>query len=163
MSYFTKSRIYIFLIILLAVLNLGLIVFFWKGPMSKAGRHGGPFKLEYFLERRLDLTQEQMEEYRQLRQTHFRKVDMELREMRRLKGALFDLVGGEANDEKKENILEQIGKTQVTIDSLTFSHFESLRRLCNDEQQRKFDDVIKEVMHRLGRKGPPPGGRRRRP
>ncbi len=162
MSYFTKSRIYIFLIIVLAVLNVGLIVFFWKGPMSKPGRRGGPFKLEYFLERRLDLTREQMEEYRQLRETHFQELELHLREMRRLKGALFDLVGGEVNDERKEHILEQIGKTQITIDSLTFAHFESLRKLCNDEQQRKFDGVIKDVMRRLERHGPPPGGMRRR-
>ena len=161
MNYFTKSRVYVFLIILLAVLNVALIVFFWKGPISKFGRHGGPFKLEYFLEKKLELTQEQMHEYRQLRKTHFQEVALQLRKMRGLKGELFDLVGQEDNTGKRADILEQIGKTQLTIDSLTFVHFENLREICNDDQQLKFDNVIKEVMRRIERQGPPSRGRRR--
>ena len=164
MNYFTKSRIYIFLIILLALLNVALMLFLWKGPPSKFGR-GGPgreqARLEFFLERELGLSEEQMRQYSQLRKAHFQEVRQEFRKARRLKSTLFDLVGKENNAMEKQQILEQIAKTQLAIDSLTFIHFENLRNICDEDQQLKFDQVIKKVMRRLDRPGPPRRGGKR--
>ena len=157
MNYFTKSRVYVFLIILLALLNVTLMLFMWKGPPSKSGRHGlgrNQAKLEFFLTRELELSGEQVKEYQQLRKTHFQEVEEEVRKMRRLKKELFDLVGEKNNVQKKQKLLTQIGETQSTLDSLTFIHFENLRNICNEAQQSKFDRVIKKVMHRLDRQGP---------
>ena len=117
--------------------------------------------MEFFLERKLELSQEQMDMYRQLRKGHFEEVGIHVRKMRRFKTELFDLVGKDNNEGEKKRLLEEIGKTQLTIDSLTFIHFENLREICNEDQQLRFDHLIKEVMHRLERKGPSPGGRRR--
>lgn len=164
MNYFTKSRIYVFLIILLALLNVTLMLFIWKGPPSKSGRPSlglSQAKSEFFLARELELSEEQVEEYNQLRKVHFQEVGQEVSKMRRLKTELFDLVGEKNNGEKKQRLLGQIGETQSTIDSLTFIHFENLRNICDDAQQLRFDSVIKKVMHRLDRQGPHRHGGRR--
>ena len=164
MNYFTKSRIYIFLIILLALLNVSLMLFFWKGPPSKSGRRGPGWshaKLESFVTRKLEFSTEQTKEYGRLRRMHFQELNPEVREMRRLKRELFGLVGEKNNFIEKQRILEQISKTQLAIDSLTFNHFENLRDICDEGQKLKFDEVIKEVVHRLDRPGRPPHGGRR--
>ena len=165
MRYFTKSGIYIFLIILLALLNVSLILFFWKGPPSKYShrdRGRGQARMELFVARKLDFSREQVKEYKRLRKEHFQEVEPAFKEMRRLKRALFDLLGRKHIFVEKQQLLEQIGKTQSAIDSLTFTHFEKLRNICNESQKSRFDEIINEVTYRLTPSGSHHRGRRGR-
>ena len=158
MSYFTKSKLYILLIVVLALLNVSLILFFWKGPPSKSTRRGqggsqGQARLEFFVSRKLDFSTEQQEEYGRLKKAHFEEVGHEFRRMRRLRRRLFNMVGEDNNVGKRQRLLKEIGETQSTIDSLTFIHFQNLRNICDEGQKSKFDKVMDEVVHRLDRQG----------
>ena len=159
MSYFTKSKLYILLIVVLVLLNVSLILFFWKGPPSKSGRWAqqggsrGQARLEFFVARKLDFSTEQKEEYSRLREAHFQVAGREFRRMRRLRRRLFNMVGEDNDMGKRQRLLQEIGKTQSTVDSLTFIHFQNLRDICDEGQKLKFDKVMDEVVHRLDRQG----------
>ena len=42
-----------------------------------------------------------------------------------------------------------IADNQKQIELVTFHHFEDVRKLCNTEQKKHFDDIIENVLHRL--------------
>jgi len=47
----------------------------------------------------------------------------------------------------------------------TFEHFKKVRALCNEEQKKKFDAIIKQAIGMMGQQqgrpqGPPPDGNR---
>lgn len=48
-----------------------------------------------------------------------------------------------------------ISKNQEEIEKTTFNHFREVRKLCDAEQQKKFDEIIKDILHTMG--GPPRG------
>lgn len=78
------------------------------------------------------------------------------------------------NREAKEvffSLLEREGITETEIDKaatlsakydaelakITFAHFKKIRSICTAEQQKKFDEIIHEVLRMLaGPQGPPP-------
>lgn len=148
----------------MVILNIVLITMLLKGPFWKlrGERPRSETRVEYFLERKLDLTDSQVKLYRDLRKSHFKDTEIHLKEIIKLKKDLFSLVGKDNNQKKKRLVLNKIAHTQMSIDSLTFSHFEKLRSICNPAQKVKFDNVIGEVLHRMNRRGPlrPNRGRR---
>jgi len=51
-----------------------------------------------------------------------------------------------------ESIKAAINKAttiEEQIDIKTFEHFKKVRALCNAEQQKKFDTIIKEVVQKI--------------
>jgi hypothetical protein len=55
-----------------------------------------------------------------------------------------------------------VAAAEQQLEIFTFRHFQKLRAICNREQQKKFDSIIKDVLRRMspGRRppGPPPPG-----
>ncbi len=156
MNYFTKSRLYVILILVMVILNIILIGVLFKGPFWKmrGERSRSENRVEFFMERKLDLTKSQVRSYRALRVEHFKKTKSHFSEMKKLKKSLFNLVGKENNQVQKQAILDEIARTNTTIDSLTFHHFESLRAICGPSQKAKFDKIIEEVVLKMDRRGP---------
>ena len=55
-----------------------------------------------------------------------------------------------------ESISAEIGNDQKEIELVTFRHFQKVRELCDENQKKKFDEVIKEVINMMGQNKPPP-------
>ena len=70
----------------------------------------------------------------------------------------FKLMASDTLDRKtKEELEVAIAETQKSIDMITFDHFKQVRVLCNEEQKKKFDKIIGEIMMQMrGPHGPPP-------
>ncbi len=164
MNYFTKSRIYVILILIMVILNIVLIGLFIKGPFWKlrGDKSRAENRVEFFLERKLDLSKKQIKAYRDLRITHFKNTKEHFNDVKTLKKSLFKLVGTENNQTEKQELLQQIAIKNKVIDSLTFHHFEALRELCGPSQKAKFDHIIEEVLVKMDRRGPFRNRRRRR-
>lgn len=49
-----------------------------------------------------------------------------------------------------ERYAAEIGEDQKQIELITFAHFQKVRELCNDDQKKKFDEVIQEALKSMG-------------
>ncbi len=145
-------------VIALAVLNIVLMVFMWMGPRGRhhgPPSHGGPRDM---IIQELGFNDTQVNKFEELIQQHrsgMRDLDEKGREIR---NNYFKLMASDSLDYKaKEGFEAAIAENQSNIEAITFDHFRQVRVLCTDEQKKKFDKMIGEIMmHMRGPHGPPP-------
>lgn len=141
-----KKILYAFLIIMLIINGVLLYMIIDK----KLNR--GPSKGQTFLTEELNFSESQRADFLSLDREHRRKMmqmDKELRDLREL-------------------LFSSFNKTNVSIDSITmkmgdleeqkqgelFSFFSDVRKLCGEDQAKKFDEIIKDVLQKRGARGP---------
>lgn len=104
-----------------------------------------------FINHELNLDTAEQLAYKTLREEHQAGVRLLQDSIRKAKDRFFDLL-------REENVAEttvqeyskKIGELEQQRDVITFKHFQKLRALCNKEQQIKFDNIIQDVLHRMG-------------
>ena len=147
------------IIITANIVTLAMLWIHRGGHEEKNDNPRGPKLFEY-LSSELSLSKQQQEAYRDLRNEH-REGSRQLQDsIRHAKDELFDLL--KQNNLQEEAIMQQSNKAAslgAKLDTLTFHHFQKLRALCNPDQQKKFDGVIRDALQMMGpqRHGPPPG------
>lgn len=146
-------------VIALAVLNIVLLVNMWIRPPHHGGPRqpggGGPKEM---IIHELGFNDTQIKKFEELIEQHrsgMRDLEMKGREIH---NNYFKLMASDSLDRKQKEELEiAIAENQRNIDMITFDHFRLVRVLCNNEQRKKFDDMIGEIMQRMrGPQGPPP-------
>ena len=149
------------LVIFLLIANAATLVVFWMDRMKPGPGPKGEVK--DFLAKELKMDSLQQQKFEVLREEHHHAVDSLRTEVRQAKDRLFDLVkDNTATDSLKLATAEEVSRITEKIDLITLDHFQKLRAICTPEQQTKFDELLHEVVNRLGAppapKGPPPGG-----
>jgi periplasmic protein CpxP/Spy len=162
MDYFSKNKILISSIVVLAALNIATLATLWwfAGRQNDlpqiAGRSG--LRAHEFLVRELRLTDEQQLRYKQMREEHAATTRQLLEQLRNQKKDFFELVRNNNLDEaeivRKSNAIAQL---QSEIDRATLHHFQQIRMMCTEHQRLKFDSVMNEVLRMLGAPPPPRG------
>lgn len=101
--------------------------------------------------------------YAELRNEHQKSMDSLREETRAAKDALFNLLQQpNVSDSTLQQALHAVGEKEVSFDKRVFLHFQKVRTLCkNEEQRKKFDAIIKEALRMTPgmqprRDGPPP-------
>ena len=153
-----SNKILTIAIILLLLVNIAMIVFMIKGrghhDIKHEGGKGGPFEM---MVKELNMTEQQQQESKQLRDEHFKTIRPLFDSLRAAKTAYFGLVKETSVNDSLMNLYgKRITDIQSTVDSLTFAHFRRVRALFSADQQKKFDEFIQKMMQRQGG----PGGRR---
>ena len=167
MSYFNRNKGWAIAFLLLIFLNIATLTALW---LMKDGRPL-PFLKEKdpksgvvdFLVKELGFDSLQKQKLIILRDAHQQKV-MGLRKMNReAKDAFFDLLQrSDLPDSVIENGAKNAARFDQELDVLTFQHFREIRNLCTQEQKKKFENVIREVLKMIGTpqggrpQGPPP-------
>jgi hypothetical protein len=65
-------------------------------------------------------------------------------------------LGSATPDQLQIQMLSQeIGKNQALLETVTFQHFTEVRKICTPEQQKKFDEIIREALRMMGPSPPP--------
>ena len=159
MDVFTKNRVSNWIIILLVIMNLGTLgtILFLHFKQPSLPRNGGPDPAQHFLERELHLTEEQAQQFEELRKEHFLQSKAINDEVHQLKSAIMEeLFSSSPDSEKVERLAEEIGKKQAELEQLRFQHFLALKSLCQPEQVEKLQALIHEIV----RPPAPPGSGR---
>jgi protein CpxP len=155
------------LTLLLVTANIVTLTLLWTshGKRDREDRGMPPPQGQVFefLNNELKLDSSQREAYRKLREEHQQSQQVIQDSTRKQKDAFFALLQQPAvADGEVEAAAKKITDTQQKLELLTFRHFQKLRALCNTEQQKKFDSIIKDVLKRMApqrnRMGPPPSG-----
>lgn len=157
----TKTKFYWLwaAIVLLLILNVATIG--WVIRKTDTVRGSRP-NLEQFLTKRLALTPDQLEQYRQSRNQMRGRSKPHEDSLRTLRGALFNRIKQPAvSDEVLDRLLEQIARQNEQITRLRFRHWQQLRTLCTPEQQVRFDQVISRIERGINNPGPARGVRER--
>jgi hypothetical protein len=128
-----RIKAYQYIIAVLIVLNVLMISWQWLGP----SKH--PPRPEDILKKELRLTDSQMESYRKLIKEHRAIADPIEKDIADLRKQLLNY---DVTDSDKQTIANVVGKKQAEFEMSLFEHFKKVRTLCNEEQQRKFDDVL---------------------
>ena len=161
-----NNRALYIIVLLLLTANVVSLVLLWANRKSDHHSNRVPPKQENrvfeFLTDELDLDSAQQVIYKKLRDEHRAGVKPLQDSIRNAKDRFFDLLQDKnITDTAIYAYSKQIGDELQQMDIITFKHFQKLRAICNQQQQEKFDHVIKEVMHSMtGPKRPPgPPGR----
>ena len=145
-------------LILLLALNTTLLVLLLTrhhGPPFPPGGHPGP---RDFIIHELKMDAKQEEAYDVLIKAHRAAVDDIQNEIRLERDSLVALLGKATIDQFAVKFLtDKIGRDQSKLEIITFQHFTEVRKICTPEQQKKFDDIIREALRMMG--PPPPPGR----
>lgn len=164
MSIFTNNRWMAIITGLLITANIVTLTLLWtqkrgdRPALPPQPPGSGP--VFEFVNKELGLTKEQQDAYAKLREEHQKNSRAAGDSQRMLKDGFFELlkhpnVSDAVVQQKSDSILQ----LQQRLDMATFKHFQQLRAICTGAQQKKFDSIIVEVVHRLAPKkqGPPQG------
>jgi len=167
MDNIVKGRLLSVVVIVLLIANMVTMVVFWtnrdKQQQPAGAANTAPGNVAEFLTRELQFDSAQKAAYLKLREEHQDKVREIRSHTRETKDALFNLLQKQTvTNEELQWALNEIGQNEMALDKQTFTHFQQVRALCNEDQKKKFDNVIKEALHMMaspmGRRpdGPPP-------
>lgn len=141
-----RLRVYQFLVAALIVLNITLILLPRFFPPH-------PKRPDEILRRELSLTDEQMQQYRQLIDQHRTVAGPLEHEIGELRRQLFDY--DEVNDVVKQELNRRLAEKEADLSWSLYQHFKEVRKICTPAQREKFDDVLLRALHA----GRPPGPR----
>ncbi len=164
----SKNKLLTWLVVLLLLANAITITLFWMGKARHPQQPNGT--PQEFLVQQLKLDSKQQEQLQVLVKEHQQSAALLRKKIRESKEAFFDLLHQPViTDSVKQAAANTASKNTEALDLLTFNHFKKIRLLCTAEQQKKFDQIIREVTNMIiqprppGRpgnntQGPPPEG-----
>lgn len=167
MSTFTNNRLLSVIILLLLTANIATLGYLWMHrpgsekmpPMAPPG--GG--QVFEFITKELQLDTVQQKSYSALRDEHQAGQRPLQDSIRKAKDQFFELLKQPAlTDAELQQQSSKVAAAEQQLELFTFKHFQKLRAICNPAQQKKFDDIIQDVLRRMAPakrpQGPPPPG-----
>jgi len=139
------NKILFWFFIILMIINIITLVIFWIGKMNK-----GPIP-KSIMAKELHLNDQQRKQLYELIDEH-RKESRALKDkIRTAKNELFDLAKYSIEDENKKRLaIDKTSKYIGQLDSLTLNHFQKIRSICNDDQKKLFDELLKKMAVAIG-------------
>mgnify|MGYP000194548224 CR=1 FL=1 len=151
-----KKILYVFLIFML-IINAMLLYMIIEKKGKKDHAKG-----QTFLMQELNFSEDQKKQFLLLDNAHRKRMMQIDDESQKLRKTLFDSYSVEI--ELRDSLMTRFGNLEAARQDELFSFFGKVRKLCNEEQAKKFDEIIQRALHRRGPKppngkhgGPPPG------
>lgn len=149
---------------ILVVLNIALLVNSWRKPgmmhpPPHPPRHaegGGPAKM---IIEELKFSAEQVKQFEELKRSHQSSIRELNDKGREIRHAYFELLKSDEVDQKHvDELSSAIASNQKEIEKVTFDHFKDVRKLCNTDQKKHFDEIIGDILRHMagGGRGPMP-------
>ncbi len=161
-----NSRWLSLITIILLLANIVTLAILWSNRGEQSATAGTPAQPPVqpfeFISRELKLDQQQQDAYKKLRDQHQAIQRVMQDSIRKAKNEFYELL---RQPQLPDSAIKAAGKKAndlvAEMDMITFKHFQQVRAICNTDQQQKFDEIIQEVLHRMGGPkrgpGPPPG------
>jgi Spy/CpxP family protein refolding chaperone len=150
-----RTTFWIVIVAVLLLLNTLVMAMLWFRKPGQGPQGAGSAK--DFLQRELNLTTDQQQEYSALREDHQHKIKALMNGMKDLKDALVEKISASQPDSAGIELLtKKISEKERQRDLLTVYHFRAFKQILNPEQQKKFEKVLKEVMRIMNGPQRPP-------
>ena len=149
----SKNKILVLAVILLMVANIALLATIWLTHNKQRPPRGTP---DDYLIKELGLNDEQQTKYHDLVKQHRRQSEEIRGQVKDARHELFKMLSQPGiADSTKKTAADNIAKQLEQLDLLTFDHFQQVRAICTPQQQKKFDEIIEDVLQMIA-SGPPP-------
>ena len=158
MDFFRKEKLLFWCVIVLILLNVTVVATFWVKrpplgpPPGPGGQPGGRI-----MEEQLQLSEEQISQFEQIRNDHFQDTIPLQDKMHKLRLDLVEEVFvAEPNKTTIETLTTEIGLVQRQFERQLFHHFSELRNACTDPQMTTLKRMLIEITSaRFGFSGSP--------
>src|SRR5215510_12987338 len=123
----SKNKSLIFIIAVLLLTNIAVLAYFlwYKTPAGQHGKEGNkrPPGIEYPLQTEVGFNEDQLTQYRQMRDEQMKALKPMFDDMRQTKDSLFRMISNEnANDSAVNAVAETISQKQKAIDLRMYYH-----------------------------------------
>lgn len=125
----------------LFIANLLLIGFIIL-PNPNHPREGGPKNI---IIKKLNFDEQQQREYDELIASHRAEIRQTEEKIRILKNQLYRTVAQDAAHHTKDSLISELGKAQMQIENIHYKHFEDIKKLCKENQQQEFSNLVQEI------------------
>ncbi len=166
MNRFTKKQLLIGGLVLLIVINLAALATFiyqnskvdneqstrtpeFNERREKLGPGMHDNRFSYFLKNRLDLSDKQFEQFREIRRTTSseqqaikKQIHSEMDKMMK------ELASDNPDKEKLKEINGKLGDLHQELNMILIEHFTEIRNICNAEQRKKLNKLIRKIPER---------------
>ena len=150
----SKNRSLIFIIAVLLFTNIAVLAYFlwYKKPSRPPDGRDRSRGIELPLQNEVGFNEEQMSQYKQMRDEQMKAIKPMFDDMRKTKDSLFRMVSSEnANDSTVNVIANAIASKQKEMDLRMYNHFKRIRSLCTPAQLPKYDSVIQRMVRKMGK------------
>ena len=150
MKNLTKNKVLTWLVLLLLLANATSIAMFWfyKGKANEHPKqtHQPNGKPQDFLIKELNFDAAQQVQLEAFSKEHREAINSFGGKIKEVKENFFSILKQQnTTDSTKKNAAAAISNITQQIDLLTLNHFEKVRAICTPDQQKKFDEIIKQV------------------
>ncbi len=146
MDWLTKQKTYVWLVILLVIINLTTLIFLWTGrpkPPVMDIRNGPD--TNKFLKNELGLNDEQDKKLKELREELFDTTEILREQIGAKRQFLKEESFKESPDiEKVKSIANEIGILETKSEMLRFAHFTMIKKVLTEQQAEKFRSILGE-------------------
>jgi periplasmic protein CpxP/Spy len=152
MSTQTKSKLFLLIIGILLITNIGMLIFFTghKDEAKKStGNRGRDVMLKEFLQKDIGFSAAQLQQYDTLSKYHREKMKVSFDAIKSSKEQQFKELGtkGFSDSAINDAILQSVDK-QKAMELQMFNHLAAIRKLCSADQLPKFDSLFYKVWTR---------------
>lgn len=150
MNYFNDNKWRAIVVALLVVLNTIALTVFWierKSNNVQFPPQDNRIGAKDYLIKELGLDSLQRLQYDELINQHRQRTNEMHLHVRDAKDSFFALLNDSTITEstvKKASL--RAAETEQQIDMQTFNHFKNIRSICNAQQQKKFDSIIRNAV-----------------
>ena len=156
MRNFNKNTWLIILLIALNLFSLGALWFTKGQPSQRMDRKEHEKRVERYLQKELDLSDEQFEAMHKFRATHFQEKKTLIKEIRKIKRAFLESIDQNTIDSIQiDAYIQKVGLFEEKKERLFVEHLKQLKTVCTPEQQQKLSKVFLKGMHSPHRNQPP--------
>ncbi|MCC8425232.1 hypothetical protein [Mucilaginibacter sp. UR6-11] len=149
-------KLFIITIAVLVAINCILLGVFWsKKNRHLPGKNGPPPMASDYLIKELNLTLAKEKRYDTLRMQHAEFTRKLNEQSNKLRDEFFENIKSPVPDTARAYAIERkLAAMQFRLDTATFYHFRRFRAILDADQQIKFDHILPNVLHMMGRQHP---------
>lgn len=148
-------RVYYLIIAGLIISNILLVAILFfaphpnQRPLHPEHRGEGP---KFIIIERLGFSPEQIDKYEILIEDHRAQIREKEDELMEQKEALYEGLKSGIAIEKQDSFFKIINATQLQIEKIHYAHFLEIKKLCNDSQQERYDELAEDFAHLFSKK-----------
>lgn len=150
-----NNKIISIIVVIIVILNTAALVVLWRKSVKQPGKEPFATPAQFLIEK-VGFDAAQQSDYNRLIEKHRDKSEPLKRELTVAKHNYFQMIGSNTSDSSRTAMLQTINTISDSLHECTFQHFESVRKICNPNQQKIFDATIREVIERMQRNKPAP-------
>lgn len=161
MNYEKKYKWALAGLIVMILLNAVTLTMFWMHTSENndwredRGREWDRGGIHQFMKKELGLNDSQADSLRMIRREHFREIRTFQNQLNTQRREYFDYrtSANQENSEKRDSMLTQLTRKYANLEDLFYDHMSEINTILDDEQQQKFEQLMKDTFLKGNREG----------